>query len=141
MKIKFLCFMLLLIMLFQCVGCDTDGRTDDNSEQNGSVNKPVTVEYTAEKMLLKYTLGEKEETELSNEDMNYMLSLWKSAQWKAGRTKTLSEYVFDIGIEIRYAESGVFNDWTNDRYIMLNEEQTKAVNSLIERAFSEKNHK
>ena len=141
MKIKFLCFWLLLIMLFQCVGCDTDGRTDDNSEQNGSDDKPITVEYTAEKMLLKYTLEEKEETELSNEDMNYMLSLWKSAQWKAGRTKTLSEYVFDIGIEIRYAESGVFNDWTNDRYVMLNEEQTKAVNSLIERAFSENSKK
>jgi len=70
---------------------------------------------------------------LSTEEVLYLNSVWGNAEWIPGQIKARCDYRFESnGITIGYADDiGIFNDYTNNRCIILSKEQTDYMNTYI----------
>ena len=68
---------------------------------------------------------------LSGEDSDFVKDLWKG-EWKSSIAECICDYEFKLdGMIIKYSECGTFNDYPNQRYMILTEEQTRAVNEML----------
>ena len=69
---------------------------------------------------------------LSAEDTTFVTGLWGN-EWLYDITKTYCPYEFELdGMIIKYSnEAGLFNDYENQRHMILTEEQKDAVNKML----------
>ena len=68
---------------------------------------------------------------LSGEDSDFVKDLWRG-EWEPGIAECICDYEFKLdGMIIKYSECGTFNDYPNQRYMILTEEQTQAVNKML----------
>ena len=69
---------------------------------------------------------------LSAEDTTFITELWEN-EWLYDITKTYCPYEFELdGMIIKYSnEAGLFNDYENQRHMILTEEQKDAVNKML----------
>ena len=69
---------------------------------------------------------------LSAVDTTFITELWEN-EWLYDIAKTYCPYEFELdGMIIKYSnEAGLFNDYENERHMILTEEQTQAVNKML----------
>jgi len=69
---------------------------------------------------------------LSAVDTTFITELWEN-EWLYDITKTYCPYEFELdGMIIKYSnEAGLFNDYENERHMILTKEQTQAVNKML----------
>lgn len=69
---------------------------------------------------------------LSAEDTDFVKDLWEG-EWLVDITKTACDYEFELdGNIIKYSnEAGLFNDYENQRHMILTKEQKDAVNKML----------
>ena len=68
---------------------------------------------------------------LSGEDSDFVKDLWRG-EWEPGIAECICDYEFKLdGMIIKYSECGSFNDYPNQRCMILTEEQTQAVNKML----------
>ncbi len=70
---------------------------------------------------------------LSNEHTQYLNAIWHSDEWQPDVTKTLCLFEFKVnGVVLRYSsEGGVFIDDTNQRHIVVTNEQRDYINTSL----------
>ncbi len=69
---------------------------------------------------------------LSAEDTDFVMDLW-DGEWLVDITKTACDFEFELdGNIIKYSnEAGLFNDYENERHMILTDEQKDAVNKML----------
>ena len=120
---KYIGIMLSLLALLQCIGC----------------TEPVsTVQYNAMDIALYSFDAPSSVVKLKEDDLEYLLSLWNSAQWEDSVTKTSYDYTFEFDTTMRYSSDyGVFNDIENQRHFFVSEDVRNEINMLIKSTLNE----
>jgi hypothetical protein len=69
------------------------------------------------------------------------LSVWNNGEWEQDITKTGYDYELEFdGTLIRYtAQSGLFNDKTNQRHLFVSVEQRAYINAFISEIYDGSN--
>ena len=69
---------------------------------------------------------------LSGEDSDFVKDLWRG-EWEPGIAECICDYEFKLdGMIIKYSnEAGLFNDYENERHMILTKEQTQAINKML----------
>lgn len=109
---KTLIFITIISMIFMITSCKSD---DNHSIQLICADAP------------------EQNRVLSNEQAEYLNSLWSNSKWKSDIVKTLCCFRFESDdLVIWYSdEYGVFRDDINDRHIIVSDEQRDYINSFI----------
>ena len=70
---------------------------------------------------------------LTDEQMEYIISLWREGQWKSGQWKISPDYEFKAGnLLLKYdLSSGIFVDRANDRHLIISDEQIEVLKSYL----------
>ena len=70
---------------------------------------------------------------LSDEQMEYVISLWQEGKWTPGECKTHREYQFNAGdlVLTFHLLGGQFYDETNNRTLFISDEQIEVLRSYI----------
>ena len=124
MSKKYWLCLLALIFTLTFGGC--------NNEVTPDIPPNDKTLYSAAEMQV-YHIDHKENTVVvTNETMEYLLSLWNDAEWENDNTKTISEYIFDFGTEIGYSVDGIFNDKENKCHLRITQDQKNYINSLLD---------
>lgn len=71
--------------------------------------------------------------ELSDEQKEYLLSVWRESEWVDGITKCIFDFEFEYdGLKIKYCrDTGAFYDEKKDRCLLVTKEQCEYINSNI----------
>lgn len=119
---KYMSVVLSMVALLQCIGCTT---------------MSSDFQYKATDIALYSPVEHNAVVQLTDEDIEYLLSLWNDAQWEPDITKTMYDYVFEFGTTIRYSSDyGLFNDVGNQRHFVVSENQRNQINALIHSALN-----
>ena len=70
---------------------------------------------------------------LTDEQMEYVISLWREGEWKPSQWKISPDYVFKAGdLLLKYdLSNGIFVDSTNDRHLIISDEQIEVLKSYL----------
>ena len=122
---KRILLLVLFLSLFVFSGCNTDSSSIEHTSQDA--------DNTVTAIKLVYKPRPETEVVLSNEQAEYMLSIWNSNGWEDDITKTACEYHFKFNEKvIRYSpEAGVFNDWENYRHMVVPKEVRDRINAFV----------
>ena len=118
MKHKFL--ILILIGLLCFYGCNNKPKGIDNLSNASSIcvkNRGTDLEVS-----------------LNDTDKNYVISIWKNADWQKDTTKTDCPYCFIVDDTTKFyysSEVGLFMDKENNLHFFVSKEQKTILDSII----------
>lgn len=97
------------------------------------------IKYEASYIQVKYYQNRLEYTcefNLSEDDTNYILTILNGDGWEISFTRSACDYYFILpDIELRYiSDRGLFDDMSNDRHLIVTEEQRLCINSILDSA-------
>ena len=127
---KLTAFVLALVCILIFGGCNP---------QNPEIGTTQNI-YTLPASLLTCCTAEhpdyqKPDLEISQEQAEFMLTVWNESSWVDGTKEAAYVYVFrGENVEIQYCyEEGIFNDTINSRHIVLSSSLRKQVNNTIDK--------
>lgn len=71
--------------------------------------------------------------QMSKDQAQFIIQVWNDSVWEDDVSKTAYDFVFHCGDrEVRYCyDAGIFNDWTNNKHMVLSSDMREQVNATI----------
>lgn len=127
-------FVFTLVCILALCGCNPSDPPQDaelSTAQNQYALPPSLLTcYTAQQ---PYYLNP--DLEISQEQAEFMLTVWNDSSWDDGAKEAVYDYVFrGDRLEIRYCyDEGIFYDTVNSRHVVLSSGLKKQVNNIIDK--------